>query len=259
MEINNLSSSQNFQGYLKFKTTKNVVKTIDPSKIAAIVTGVAVIKQPFYLYKYDENYINLHKDEHTKTSPDGRSTAGVTVDREYLPIEVTVQQLIYSDPRVALPDTYSSDMRYNSKNSISNTYVEGSDYIVLNDKKMNDAFMSAIKSDGIVDIVEDCGRVPFDGIWDFNKRYAPIIENDKYICSGTMVAETYMESASGIATAEKEIGAEDVIISINDSEHKDKAGSDYTNKIVDMYHDKEPHITEDEKLEIVDYLEDIEV
>ena len=43
MEINNLSSSQNFQGYLKFKTTKNVVKTIDPSKIAAIVTGVAGI------------------------------------------------------------------------------------------------------------------------------------------------------------------------------------------------------------------------
>lgn len=43
MKVNNQPTSPNFQDYLKFKIAKNVVKTIDPSKIAAVVTGSAII------------------------------------------------------------------------------------------------------------------------------------------------------------------------------------------------------------------------
>ena len=253
MKLNNQPTSPNFQGYLKFKTAKNVVKTVDASKIATIVTGSAIIAQPFYLYKYDEDKVDFYKNDQTKTSPNGRSTAGVTLSRESFPIKVKVHQLIYSDPRVGLPDNYSSNFHYKSEDHMSNPYVEGSDYIVLDDKKMNDAFVSAIKSNEIVNIVDDCGQIPWNGIWDLNKKYSPMI-TDKFTYSGESVAEAYMDSASGLAVAEKEIGAKNVIMSVNPSNSDKLNCPECIDKIVDRYHGKEPELTEDEKLEIVDIL-----
>jgi len=253
MKLNNQPTSPNFQGYLRFKTAKNVVKTIDASKIATIVTGSAFIAQPFYLYKYDADEADFYKNDQTKTSPNGRCAAGVTLYSKSFPIEIKVHQLIYSDPRVGLPDKYSSNYHYKSKDFISNPYVEGSDYIVLDDKKMNDAFVSAMKSNEIVNIVDDCGQIPWNGIFDLNKNYSPMI-TDKFTYSGESVAEAYMKSASGLAVAEKEIGAENVIMSVNSLNSENLNYSECIDKIVDSYHDKEPQLTEVEKLEIVDNL-----
>lgn len=261
MQINNQPNLQNFQGFLKFKTAQNLVKIVDANKISTIASGAAIVSQGFNLCIYNKDLVNPLTTE-ARISPNHRNTSGVKAYREEIPIAIKVQQIIYSDPRMGLPNNYTP-MLYRDKEHISNPYIEGSDYVVISDKKMSDALVVAAKTSGVVDISKDCGEIPWQGVLALDNYYLPIIKNNSIAKLGFDVAEAYMSSAQGIAAAESEIKAEDVLISINENPIEDiskenvnmNSGEALLNQeIVEEYRNGKHYLTEDEKLEIVDFL-----
>ena len=218
MRINNISNNNtNFNGLLRFQTSSGTRKLINPSKIAAVITGTMTVKQFYYeaRYKQQENH---NTQKLTNLSPKGRDASFITEVERCDNITFEINQISYIDPKIGQPNTYQK-YSYRDPNieleehegNIDLVEIEGNDFVIINENRLAEAIYEATTTDKIVDITNECGEVPWDGIFAHKKTYAPLVINNKVVMNTYDVARAYMASAEGLALAEEEIGAKNVL------------------------------------------------